>query len=150
MAQGGADIEITGLDPLIRAMDAYPAVVGEELERTTEAALLSLVPDLSEYPSPPAGSTYPRSGNLGRGWLGAVPEFTSMSSGFDAVMGNDLARSPDGGSYGPYVQDEEEQAEVHQGRWQTAQDVLQDHQREIEEYYDVAMERVARKLEGGI
>ena len=142
-------IDIVGLAPLLAQLESFPAIVGPELERTTRAALLIVVADLKQYPPEPMGSTYRRTNNLGRGWSEAVPTISMGGAVFEARLVNSLARKPDGSSYGPYVQDEQEQSPVHMGRWSTTQDVLERRQTDIEAQYAGAAQRIAAKLEGG-
>ena len=134
------DVEIQGLAPLLQALDSYPDLVRPEMEQAAEAALLSLIPPLADYPSAPSGSTYRRSGTLGRTWTAARPEFASLQTGFEASIGN---ATP----YGPYVQGDE-QAKVHAGRWKTAQQIAEARRGDIEQYFEKALQRVAQKLEG--
>ncbi len=134
------DVEIQGLAPLLQALEHYPDLVRPELEQASEAALLSLIPPLADYPAAPSSSTYRRSGTLGRTWTAARPEFAPLSSGFEASIGN---ATP----YGPFVQGDE-QAEMHKGRWKTTKQIAEAHRGEIEQYFEKALQRVAQKLEG--
>jgi hypothetical protein len=144
-----AGIDIVGLAPLLAALEQFPAIVGPELERTTRVSLLMVVADLKQYPPEPAGSTYRRTNNLARGWSEAVPSISMGGAVWEAKIVNTLARKRNGSSYGPYVQDEAEQAPVHMGRWATTQDVLEQRQTEIEAQFAGAAQRIAAKLEGG-
>lgn len=81
-------------------------------------SLALLVDDIATYPSPPAGSTYRRTGNLGRAWTSAQYEIHASTGGITGVIGN-AVRDRRGRAYGPYVQDADEQAAQHRGRWQT-------------------------------
>jgi len=134
------DVTIAGLSELLDALDKWPDIMRPILEETSEAALLSLIPDLANYPPPPPGSTYRRTGNLGRLWVAARPEFEGEASGFEARVGN--ARPG-----GEFVQGEF-QAEAHQGIWQTVEDIVSAHQLEIEAYYERALQKVADQVGG--
>lgn len=134
------DIEIQGLAPLLQALEHYPDLVRPEMEQAAEAALLSLIPPLADYPAAPSSSTYRRTGTLGRTWTTARPEFAPLETGFEASIGN---ATP----YGPFVQGDE-QAKMHQGRWKTAQQIAEARRGEIEQYFEKALQRVAQKLEG--
>lgn len=144
-----AELDIIGLGPLLASLDQFPAIVGPELERATRAGLLLAVADLKQYPAPPAGSRYIRTNNLARGWSEGVPDITTAGGDFEATLVNTLARSRNGLSYGPYVQDRAEQSPVHLGRWTTVQDVLAARGADIESYYEAAARRIARTIEGG-
>jgi hypothetical protein len=66
------------------------------------------------YPAPPSGSTYRRTGTLGRRWT-TRPIRTTTEVGRE--IGNNT-------EYAPLVQGDELQATVHRGRWQTDAQVL--------------------------
>lgn len=85
------------------------------LRPTFEAIGAQLNTDLAIYPSPPPDSTYRRTGTLGRTWT-HEEEFGLMH--IKTALGNVMP-------YARFVQDEEYQADVHQGRWQTTKDVLE-------------------------
>lgn len=132
------DITIDGLDSLLSALADWPDLVRPELEKASDAALLSLIPDLANYPEPPPGSTYRRTGNLGRVWTTARPEFAPMATGFEASIGNARPGAE-------FVQGDM-QAAVHQGRWPTVEQVVREHTQEIERYFEGALQRVAEKI----
>lgn len=135
-------IVVRGLDGLNQAFQQAPEIVGPELQRTTEASLLSLLPELKDYPAERPGQTYQRTLTLGRTWSEATPEFQAMGSGFafEGRIGNSTP-------YGPFVQDPFFQAWMHQGRWQTTDDVVQHKTPEIQERYDQAGERIVQQIE---
>lgn len=81
-------------------------------------SLALLVDDIAEYPPAPSGSSYRRTGNLGRAWTSAQYEIHASTGGITGVIGN-AVRDRRGRAYGPYVQSEEEQAWMHRGRWAT-------------------------------
>ena len=81
-------------------------------------SLALLVDDIAEYPPAPSGSSYRRTGNLGRAWTSAQYEVSANTGGITGVIGN-AVRDRRGRAYGPYVQSEEEQAWMHRGRWAT-------------------------------
>lgn len=87
-------------------------------------SLALLQDDIAEYPAPPAGSTYRRTGNLGRAWTSAQYEIDVNTGGATGVIGN-AVRDRRGRAYGPFVQEEGTQASIHQGRWSTDQDVAE-------------------------
>jgi len=58
---------------------------------------------------------YRRTGTLGRSWTMRV---SSTVDGIEGRVGTNVV-------YAPWVQDRDRQAVIHQGRWQTAQDVLE-------------------------
>lgn len=86
------------------------------------------------YPAPPSGSTYRRTGTLGRRWT-TRPIRTTTEVGRE--IGNNT-------EYAPRVQSDELQATVHRGRWQTDAQVLQQESprllRDVEEVLEQLME----------
>lgn len=74
------------------------------------------------YPDPPAGSTYRRTGNLGRANYAKA-----------AIEGDDvIGRVGNNMRYAPYViGDDQTQAKVHQGRWYQLPVVVKDNLDEV-------------------
>jgi hypothetical protein len=66
------------------------------------------------YPSPPAGSTYRRTGDLKRGWEPIGPVTTAGRGAYAGVV-NEVG-------YADYVMGDR-QAVVHQGRWRTTDQI---------------------------
>jgi hypothetical protein len=131
-------VEIEGANELAAALEREPEIARPILEKATRMALIDLVDPLTTYPAPPSGSRYKRTGDLGRLWTAAPPEVHVMGTGFEGVLGN--ARPGAG-----YVQGDE-QAGVHQGRWQTVRQVAEDNQSLIQARYEAA----AREIAGAI
>lgn len=103
----------------------------EFLRPAHDRAGARIVAFMKPYPPPPPNSSYRRTQTLGRRWIVAPTERTLF--GMRTIIGNNTV-------YGPYVQSEGRQAQVHQGRWQTdadavratANDILADFVRTIE------------------
>lgn len=97
-------ITIRGDEEALRKLVAIEPerVAAEPLRK----AALALAARLAVYPSPPSGSTYRRTGTLGRAW-------TQQGAGLRYVVGNNVR-------YATYVQGPD-QAQVHRGRWLTAE-----------------------------
>jgi hypothetical protein len=115
-------IEVEGIDKLLKK---YGRVEGLKLLREPIIESLAfLVDDLATYPSPPPGSTYRRTGTLGRFWTSAVPEILETSQGISGRYGNNL-------EYAPYVQDEELQAGIHRSRWLTDDGAIKKNEQKI-------------------
>jgi hypothetical protein len=130
-----ASIEIVGLDELMAAVGRLAAmtVVRDAMETAVERVRTQI----AIYPPPPGGYRmvwkserqrrfffaalrdgriqvpYRRTGTLGRRWTTKV-----SGSGGDIVgeVGNVTV-------YGPFVQSQAEQAQIHQGRWRTDEQV---------------------------
>lgn len=106
----------------------------------TEASLAILHDDIARYPAPPPRSTYRRKGLLGRTWTEIV---RLVSGGVEGELGNN-ARSPRGRIYGPYVQDHERQAFMHEGRWATDRMVAERNESRIIGIFERMAEEVLR------
>ena len=106
-----AQIEIQGIDALFRKLGNVAAI--STLRPPMQRSVYRLQAGMAKYPAARAGSSYRRTGTLGRRWTSVV---TESANGLVGTVGNNT-------SYGPWVQSEMFQAAVHQGRWQTDQDV---------------------------
>lgn len=97
---------IRGAEEIIARLDV--AAVGQAVDVSLREASLRMAGELARYPSPPSGSTYRRTGTLGRAW-------TTTHAALHHVVGNNVR-------YATYVQGPE-QARMHQGRWRTVDEV---------------------------
>lgn len=129
-----ASVEIRGLPELNRKLEELEQAVGQMTDPTSDALEL-LRKRMQEYPAPPPGSTYERTFNLKNSW-----QETVIISG-TTLIGNLFSNVP----YGPYVQDEEQQAGIHQGRWQTIQSVLEEQEQATVNLYEQELERLVNK-----
>lgn len=77
--------------------------------------------DLAIYPPPPPESTYRRTQTLGRTW---THEETVSLMSIQTALGNVTP-------YARYVQDPDDQAAIHQNRWQTTKSVLENREQWI-------------------
>ena len=127
------EIIVLNLPRVIARLEQYPDIAGPESERATRAALLSIAAALADYPER-AGSSYDRTGTLGREWTEATPEARAMGSGFEGEIGNNTG-------YAAFVQGEE-QAWMHVDIWSTAQQIADDRRRSIIGYYGAASRRI--------
>lgn len=98
----------------------------------TDASVLVLR-HIRTYPAQRPGSTYIRTGALGKSWSRRPPEGTGLD--MYAVVGSDPQVAP----YNIQVQHPEFQAAVHVGRWQTTADVIRRDTAEIQRYFDVRL-----------
>ena len=87
--------------------------------------------DIKRYPPPPAGSSYIRTGTLGRSWASKVQRR-------EAIIGNVTP-------YGPYVQGATEQAWMHKGRWRTTAQVAKARAGDVKKLFEAAISRWARR-----
>jgi DNA-binding beta-propeller fold protein YncE len=107
-------INTRGLDQLKQKISELPH--GTRGIATAEASKYLIGNErrgLQHYPSPPSGSTYQRTYKLRFGW-----RVNSWDAGTKTVIVNDV-------EYAPYVQGDNSQAWMHQGRWKTVSDVIQ-------------------------
>ena len=106
-----ASITITGIPELMSKLGNVGAIA--TLRPPMQRSVYRLQAGMAKYPAARGGSSYRRTGTLGRRWTSVV---TESANGLVGTVGNNT-------SYGPWVQSEMFQAAVHQGRWQTDQDV---------------------------
>ena len=106
-----AQIEIQGIDALFRKLGNVTAI--STLRPPMQRAVFRIEAGMKKYPSPPSGSRYRRTRRLGNAWTIKIDQ---SANGLVGTVGNNT-------SYGPWVQSSMFQAAVHQGRWQTDQDV---------------------------
>lgn len=132
-------IEIKGADDLLKALEAAPDLARAEIETATRQSLLGLLDPLTDYPAAIPGSSYQRTGDLGRMWTTAPPEIKTMAHGFEGLIGNARPGVE-------YVQGDD-QASVHRGRWKTASAAVKDAEGQIQARYQQAADRVAAMVD---
>ena len=132
-------IEVQGLKEALRMLEQGQRGVERELRDAVNRVLLMLQDRIAKYPPPPAGSTYRRTGTLGRRWTTAQPHIFVQRRMIEGVIGNNT-------EYAPYVQSRSMQAWMHRGRWQTIEDVVERSRDEAQRILEGA---VTRALEGG-
>lgn len=92
-------------------LDAVQSAVGDAIDDMAREA--------ADYPPERAGQRYVRTGTLGRGWTEGQTLFDLQGqTALEAVRVNSTP-------YGPSVQGREDQAKVHQGRWQTVEALME-------------------------
>lgn len=111
------DIELRGVDALLKKLDKAAAM--ETLRPPMQRSLHRVQRGMADYPPQRQGSSYRRTGTLGRKWTSARPVITSSRDGITGRVGNNTP-------YGPFVQSAMFQARVHRGRWQTDERVLRE------------------------
>lgn len=127
-----AEITVTGIDEVLEKLRAIGPDLAETIRPAVAEALQIVRGRMREYPPPPPNSSYVRTGNLGASW-----EVIPYGSG--DVLG--IVRSA-GPEYNRFVQSHEEQAGIHQGRWQTDEDVA----REKEDEATAVLDELLNKL----
>lgn len=124
-------IDITTV-PTIASLEAKLNRLGQTiaaLDAPKEESLNLLLERMTDYPPPPANSTYNRTGDLGNSW-----EVDLAGSRVHSDI-----------YYGPFVQDYEEQASIHRGRWQTTQSVAAEEEDNIVGIYERAIDEAIRQ-----
>ena len=94
----------------------------------TDSTVL-LLREMKQYPAPPDGSTYTRTGNLGKNWSKRIEGGGMEITG---VVGVNTNAAP----YARFVQDSEFQARVHQGRWTTIQEASERNADAIQGFFE--------------
>lgn len=131
----GATIEIRGLDVIQAALGRIDNLLADMAEPTRETLEL-LKRRMQDYPPPPAGSKYVRTYRLRNSWQEDI-----------ILSGNVLGRLESVNvPYAPYVQDEQHQAQIHQGRWQTRQQVAREEEQNVLALYEVYIQELINKL----
>lgn len=121
------DIYIDGLDELNHKLGE--AATTHILRRPMNQSVIHLEGQMKVYPPQRSGSSYRRTGTLGRRWTHSISESPNEIRG---TVGNNTA-------YGPFVQSRQFQVRVHQGRWQTDEQVIEDEQLTIEDFFRFAV-----------
>lgn len=97
---------------------------------TLEDGSTFYVTQMKRYPPTRPNQQYVRTGTLGRSW--SVRPITRTSSGWRVVIGSNGMISP----YNRRVQQRDMQANIHRGRWQTAETVAEQSASQIQRFAD--------------
>ena len=116
-------IKVEGVEKFTSKIES----VGPAISAAIKAVALEIKGVISKYPPAREDSSYTRTMGLFKSWSIRQPSPDS------AVIGNNR-------SYGPYVQARETQASIHQGIWQTVEDVG-------EEYEPIVKERISEAID---
>lgn len=114
-------ISMPGLADLERKFEKAGRDLRPELEQTTDRAVKYVHSSVPGYPPPPAGSTYERTGTLGRS---LTTEVRALGGDVVGAIGTNVV-------YSPWVISDEPamgagpQAWMHVGRWWTLQGVVE-------------------------
>ena len=123
----GADIVRKGLQNLAAEI---PKIGREQIYRTEQA----IVRRMKIYPPPPATSRYVRTYQLQHGWT-----ITSRADGYTISNTTPYTKYVVGNAYG------QEQAWMHQGRWQLLRDVSDQEVAKLPQEIDNHITQVARR-----
>jgi hypothetical protein len=130
------EIVVIGIPEVAGALERYPAIAKPEFQQATDAALLGMVPELASYPPQKSWQHNRRTGNLGRMWTAARPEWQAMASGFEGTLGNATG-------YAEWVQGEKQTLAAEVIGWKPAEKLLQAAKGRIEALYQAAAKRIA-------
>lgn len=116
--------------------------IADELAPEMRKAVLYVHGQVPGYPGPPAGSSYARTGTLGRSVTAmqgqgpaALSRVEPFGKGVTGYVGTGL-------SYAPYVIDRRRQAWMHRGRFWTLQDVVEKAQSGITKILESGVQRI--------
>ena len=134
------------IEQFMDAVSTWPALMMQRSGKVMSQALIVLAGDASKYPDANPGSTYVRTGTLGRLWFHGTVKVSIRKHSMRGTIGNAT-------SYGPYVQDPDLQASVHRGRWRTTKDVIDERRQDVLNMFERAnvtvVNEVAKKGMGG-
>jgi len=133
------EFRVKGIEELTRRFadmsSRLPAAMGEAMSETVDIIHERLSGYTQDIPPKPEGSTYERTFELqesiGKGW-------TEMRDKIVGWVTTDL-------DYAPFVIGEGKQAEIHQGRWYTEQEIADEVFPEAERLFVEATKRVVRE-----
>lgn len=135
-----AEISITvDANAVRQLLQQAPQRLDTAMRATLEDGSTYFLAQMTRYPAQRTGSTYRRTGTLGRSW--SRQPITHTASEWRVVIGSNGAIAP----YNRYVQDRDRQARIHQGRWLTAQDATEQSESQIQRFADA---RFRQALEG--
>lgn len=106
---------VTGIDLVRRDIGKIQLA---NLQNTVADILDDMKKEAAQYPPELPNQRYRRTEELKFGWLDSEPLFDFQGDSFSGVIENPR-------SYGPFVQGQEEQALIHQGRWRTVEALME-------------------------
>lgn len=124
-----ASIQIKGIEKLKKKFSNVE--INEILRPPMQRSVLMLQADLAKYPTQRTGSTYVRTGRLGRSWTTSV---SNQSGKLVGRVGNNVA-------YAPFVQSAKFQRPYNQRRWQTDEQVVEKNRSKIIKQFEDVISR---------
>lgn len=141
------EIHVEGMDRLIRKFAGYPGRLKTAMNKAMWSSLLILWENVPPYPSKPQGSSYDRTGTLGRslgvmeggGKAGKPTVYSVTGSGIETKgeFGTNL-------NYARYVIDPDRQAYMHKGRWWTMTHIKNKSVNKIKTLWDEIVKKALR------
>ena len=147
-----AEVRIEGLEPLRRRFAQFPRVYRREVRATLNASLGVLWENVPEYPPQPQGSTYNRTGMLGRS-LGSGMGGGRSGRQPDIYQVRRQGPNMDAGEFGtrleyaPFVIGDQSQ-QPQNSHWWTITDIAKNSQQKILKLFREMAQDLARFLEG--
>lgn len=121
------DIRVTGIEPIQRNLSNVGTNFDNILRPPMVRSLARLQAAIAKYPPPPAGSTYRRTGQLGRSWTNRI---SAQGNKLTGELGNNTR-------YARWVQGHGFQnRKVHAGRWDTDEMVARANEGDIVRDFD--------------
>lgn len=145
-------IEVKGLDPLIKQMEAYPVEMNKASEIGMSASLNTLWEKVPPYPQQDNMANYRRTGLLGKslgssmggGASGGHPSIYTVrkigAGGFEGTFGTNL-------SYAHFVIGDE-QAGMHKSNWWNIRTIAERAADKINDIWQAVGDKLAKFLEG--
>lgn len=135
------EIELKGIEQLGKKIARLQKQLdagdpGSTIRQAMTRIVLIVQTRMMHYPPQRPGSSYRRTGTLGRRWTHRV---TTSGSTVTGRVGNNT-------SYAPQVQSERFQHPVHRGRWQTAEKVIREEESNIRAEFAALAREVAREF----
>ena len=133
-------ITAEGIEKTIQRFSSAPRKLTELMRKGMEASLEVLHQSVPPYPSEPQGSSYSRTGTLGRslgsgfegGASGGKPTVYSITGSGQNVTGTFGTNL----KYAKYVIDPDHQAYMHKGRWWTMRNIKDHAYKKVIEVWD--------------
>lgn len=139
------NLTVEGADEIAEDLSRLPEVLGGEVEQAIDRLLMLAQGMLATYPAPPAGSRYRRTGLLGGNWAGATHRVRRVIRPAGLYVEGQIQNARPGVEY---VQNADDQAWMHVGRWKTAQQVLSELQSEADRLLGAAGNKALETVEG--
>ncbi len=134
------EIEVKGIEQLNRKLARIQQRLdtgdpGSTLRQAMRRAVLRVQAGMMDYPTQRSGSSYRRTGTLGRRW---TSEVYAEGDSLIGKVGNVT-------KYAPQVQSEKFQSKAHKGRWQTDVQVIRELEPEINAEFQALVSQVIRE-----
>ena len=123
---------------LQRALRDYPDIARQRLPGLLRDILVLFAGEAAIYPPQPSGSTYIRTGTLGRLWTTATPQINVSASQFEGRIGN---RTP----YGPNVQGDDDQAPGLR-HWRVVSKLVDDRKRDADKLVEATGDQITKDI----